>query len=369
MSFAHVIGQEAVKAQARAWMTSDRLPHAILVCGPEGTGKRRFALELAKAACCRSGAAEACDVCSSCRRIEQLSHPDVHVLVPLAPRRSRKEKGREENRPPDEGLVAAREFLGSGTAVPLSGANISVESLRQLQESMGYAPGESLRRVGLILGADCMQPAGANALLKALEEPPRRAIFILVSAAPERLLSTVLSRCQRLAFRRLRPEEVRDYLRAQEIEGERLELAVRLGAGSLDRASRAAAGELDATRAQVERFLQAGVAGEAKGYWETIEELSAPGEKGAVHLFLEMLGVHLRDLFLIDQGREGEISLVDRRASLKALAAALGPARLERAALEVDRAGGYLGRNVHPNLVLVDLWRALGGLPGPTVAG
>lgn len=358
MSFTDVIGQEAAKAQVQAWISAGRLPHAILVCGPEGTGKRRFALELAKTCCCQAGGTDACDTCSSCRRVEQLAHPDLHLLVPAAPRNARKAKARDGGEPEDP-RASIRDFL-DGVAGPTAG-NISVDLLRRLQDEMGYAPVEAPRRVGLIFNADMMHPAGANALLKVLEEPPRRAAFVLVTAAPERLLPTVLSRCQRLTFRRLRPDEVRRHLAGQGVAGERLELAVRLGAGSLERAARVAGGELDELRDQVEQFLTASIDAQTPRYWELLDALVAAADRVAVQQFLALVGVHLRDLFLLACDRGDDIVLLDRRPVLVALAARMDRDRLERAAVEVDRANEYLGRNVNPNLVLTDLWRALSG--------
>ncbi len=359
MSFNDVIGQEAAKAQVQAWINAERLPHAILVCGPEGTGKRRFALELAKACCCHAGGTDACDACSSCRRVEQLAHPDLHLLVPAAPRSARKAKARDEGGEPEDPRAPVRDFL-DGVAAP-AGGNISVDLLRRLQDDMGYAPVEAPRRLGLIFNADMMHPAGANALLKVLEEPPRRAAFVLVTAAPERLLPTVLSRCQRLTFRRLRPDEVRAHLTRQGVAGERLELAVRLGAGSLDRAARVADGELDELRDQVEQFLTASIEAQTTRYWELLDPLVAGGDRAAVQQFLTLVGVHLRDLFLLAHDRGDEVALLDRRPVLLALATRLDRGRLEQAAVEVDRANDYLGRNVNLNLVLTDLWRALSG--------
>ena len=117
------------------------------------------------------------------------------------------------------------------------------------QEPVNWAaPTESPRKVGLILAAERMHPAGANSLLKILEEPPPRVVFLLVSAAPERLLPTVLSRCQRLALGVLGEGDLRRALMDEDVVGERLELAMRMGAGSLERAREVAAGDYDETR-------------------------------------------------------------------------------------------------------------------------
>lgn len=364
MSLDRVTGQEQAAAQAKAWLRTGHLPHAILVCGPPGSGKRLFALELAKTLVCPQGQEVACGQCPACRRVGRLLHPDVHVLVPLPPRRGRK----EEDIGPEQVREAAADYLSYGSEHFSSSANIARELLRQLQREIAYTPVEAARKVALIYEAECMQPAGANSLLKVLEEPPGDAVFILVTAAPDRLLPTIVSRCQRLALRGLSRQGLRDHLTAAGADAGRVELAVRLGAGNLQRATRAAAGELDALRQQAEAFLQAGLAGQDEAYWALLDELGARSERAQLEGFLEMCATYLRDVFLVQQGSADHGVLVDRPELVRDLAAALSPDRVEAAATQVDRAYDGLFRNANSQLVLADLWRTLRGSAGDAMA-
>ena len=246
------------------------------------------------------------------------------------------------------------EYALAGGQSPPGNANIAIEHLRQLQRELAYAPTESPRKVGLIFVAERMHPAGANSLLKILEEPPPRVVFLLVSAAPERLLPTVLSRCQRLALGALGEGDLRRALRDEDVVGERLELAMRMGAGSLERAREVAAGDYDETRRLVEEFLVGGSERQDEVYWRTLDELG--GDRGQLERFLHVCGLYLRDLFLLAHGREGSVVQVDRRAWLDP---ALETIDAARAALEIDRAAETLAHNTSPQLVLTDLWRSL----------
>jgi len=355
VSFERIIGQERAKALAEAWLAARRLPHAVLVCGPEGTGKRRFALELAKAINCREAGVQACDRCPSCRKIDSLLHPDVHALLPLPPRRSK----RDDARASEDMRAAVLNYIEQEGALYRSNTNIARDHLRLLQREMAYAPVEASRKIGLIFEAECMHPAGANSLLKILEEPPPKAVLILVSSAPERLLFTVLSRCQRVSLQRLSQAALKTYFQDAGLERERLELAVRLGGGSLRRAAQVAQGEFDGLRAQVESFLLGGIRREDEVYWSLLDELGARTERGQMERFLEICGVYLRDLFLIVYGREAEVVLVDRLDFLRQLRPFFQVEQLEVMAVEADRAFAYLAGNVNVNLVLADLWRHL----------
>jgi DNA polymerase-3 subunit delta' len=260
--------------------------------------------------------------------------------------------------------------LGTGAASP-GNANIPVEYLRQLQRELSYAPTEAPRKVGLVFDAERMQPAGANSLLKILEEPPGRVIFLLVSAAPERLLPTVVSRCQRLALGPMGAEVLRSQLELEGVAGERLELAVRMGAGSLQRAKEVAAGEYDEMRRTVEEFLSGGAEQRDEVYWSVLDELG--GDRGQLERFLEVCGLYLRDLFLMAHGLGESVVLVDRRDYLEASLAVVDAATV---ALEIDRVVETLGHNASPQLVLTDLWRTLrrggttfGSVPDASTAG
>lgn len=171
-TFADLHGQDRAVAVLRAAMGRGRLHHALLFTGPAGVGKRTAALAVASALNCEVAPGEGCGTCQVCSRIADGLHPDVITLV--------------------------RE--GAAQIVP-------IETVRaQVVAAVGLPPHEARERVFLIDEATALQPAAANALLKTLEEPPARTRFILMTVAPDQLLPTIRSRCQRIGFAPLAAE-------------------------------------------------------------------------------------------------------------------------------------------------------------------
>lgn len=352
MPFEDIAGQERAKAQIAAWLRDRHLPHAILITGREGTGKRRLALELARAANCAADGADACGHCPSCQKAAALSHPDLHLLLPLAAAGRR--EGAEEAARLREATV---EYLQQQGAVTRTNTNIAREHIRLLQREMSYAPSESRWRIALIFEADCMHRAGANSLLKILEEPPKHALFVLVSSAPDRLLPTVLSRCQRLHLRPLKPLEVAGQLAGAGVSPERAALAGRASAVSLLPPEEIAAPDFDGARQLAESFLGAGLTGDAEGFWRLLDDLGQRPDRARLEAFLAVCGIYLRDLFMLAHGRHDEVTNIDRRDALEQWLAGAEPRRLEETAVQIDRAYANLAGNASPQLILADLWR------------
>lgn len=326
------------------------MPQTVLLSGPAGSGKRRFALETAKLLNCSEGG---CDACIACRKINNLTHPDLFTLLPLGGGAKDAAAVRETQR------EAALSYLEADESLAHSGANIARDHIRFLQREMLYGPSEVPWKTALVFEAECMHPAGANSLLKILEDPPPHAVFVLVSSHPERLLPTVVSRCQRLALRPLALDEMRQRLEAEGVSGQRLEWAARLGEGSLARGRRVAAGDYEERCRQVEDFIAAGAEGRDEGYWHVLEELGGRDNRAALEDFLRLCAQYARDLFVMGCGREVGVVQVERLDFLRRLQPVWSAARLERLAEEIDRAYGHLAHNVGVQLLLADIWRVM----------
>jgi DNA polymerase-3 subunit delta' len=176
-----IVGQDRVVDQfASAW-TSRKLHHAWLLAGPKGVGKASFAHAAA-----RRVLAEAAGPRFDLPGIET---PDDHPIVKLIEAGSHPDMRWLERLPRERGEGLAR--------------NISVAQIRELGEFLSLTSALSPWRVVVIDTVDELEPSGANALLKMLEEPPPNTIFFLVSHAPGRLLPTIRSRCRRLDFQTL----------------------------------------------------------------------------------------------------------------------------------------------------------------------
>lgn len=170
-----------------------RLPHALLLCGPPGIGKRQFADRLSIRLVCEHETA--CGACRACRLAAGGNHPDILIL--------RREDGKTE---------------------------ITVDEARALNEFLVLTPHLASRRVALIADADHLNRSASNALLKTLEEPPAGSYLLLVSDNPARLLPTIRSRCQRLVLPRPTAEEGVAYLKEREVPDAEVILALTHGA-------------------------------------------------------------------------------------------------------------------------------------------
>ena len=165
-SFADLVGQDAVVRTLRTALTSGKLAHAYLFSGPRGSGKTSAAKILARCIDCERGPTpEPDNTCDNCLAMLNGSALDV-IEVDAA-------------------------------------SNRGIEEIRALRESVKFAPSSMRMKVFIIDEAHMLTREGANAFLKTLEEPPPHAVFILATTAPEALPPTILSRCQRYAFRRI----------------------------------------------------------------------------------------------------------------------------------------------------------------------
>lgn len=172
IGLSHVRGQPRVVDLLRRALSQGRVPHAYLFCGAPGSGKHTTGLALAAALNCEREPGEGCGACDTCERIESGRHPDVVTL----------------------------EREGAAQIIP-------IQTIRtRVMPAMGLAPHEAKARVFLIEEGAALQGPAANALLKTLEEPPARTHFVLCTAAPDQLLPTIRSRCQRVSFQPLPPD-------------------------------------------------------------------------------------------------------------------------------------------------------------------
>jgi DNA polymerase-3 subunit delta' len=222
MPFAAIEGQERAVNYLKRSIAQGRLGHALLFTGPEGVGKKSTALALAQALNCEHPQAqEACGVCVSCRKIMDLHHPDVQLIVP-------------------------------------DGQFIKIDQIReQVQHQVLLNPMEGNVKVYIIDAADSMTVEAANSLLKILEEPPGFVVLVLVATQPFLLLDTIRSRCQEVRFNPVEADVLASWA-AQRLElgtAEAMTLA-RLSGGRPAEVLRLAADEVRSLRRTVVDLLQ-----------------------------------------------------------------------------------------------------------------
>jgi len=199
--FDDVPGQEKVKEMFARALRERTLSHAYLLSGPEGLAKTAFARELAVALVSACGG---CGICPECDRARRGIHPDLHV-------------------------------------VEREGDLIRVEQIGPVIADLSLKPFAAGRRVWVIPEVEYLHPAAANKLLKSIEEPPASVFFLLVTDRLERVLPTIVSRCQMVEFRPLSDADVAAYLRESHgLDGVAAEALARLSTGSVERAARLA---------------------------------------------------------------------------------------------------------------------------------
>ena len=201
-TFSDVVGQEHITSTLKRQVAEGRLSHAYLFTGTRGTGKTTCAKILAKAVNCENPQnGDPCNACPSCLGIESGAFLDVTELD--------------------------------------AASNNGVDNVRALRDEAIYSPAQVKKRVYIIDEVHMLSTAAFNALLKILEEPPEHLIFILATTDLHKVLPTILSRCQRFAFRRILPRDIEarlEFVAKEEhidLKSDGAELLARLSDGAL----------------------------------------------------------------------------------------------------------------------------------------
>ena len=264
-------GHEGIRNRLVGAIASGRLPQALLLEGPQGVGKQRLALWLAQALVCDNpraaetgdAASGGCGTCQPCRLVMSLSHPDVHWFVPLEPSR----QGADADKQVDLVREALAEEMAQRREHPLweppSGLAIhGIAAVRLLLRELALKPALGRRKVFIIGDAERLVPqtgteAAANALLKALEEPPVDTTIVLTAAMPSALLPTIVSRVVRVPVARLADSVVAAFVQHElGITAER-DVRQRVATADGSPGRLLAGGDRTADNGAAERFLAA----------------------------------------------------------------------------------------------------------------
>ena len=328
MSGWQVVGQSRAVSLLQRSLEKGVLAHAYLFIGPPHIGKMTMALNLAQALNCE-GDDKPCGQCISCQKIAQGKHADVRII----------------------GLDYASEDEGLKTR-----AEIGIDQIRQVQHSASLPPFEGKYKIFIIDGAELLSIEAANCLLKTLEEPADRVVFLLLTTSIGLLPDTVVSRCQQLELLPLSSDEVENALASQwEIEPQKAKLLSRLCHGCFGWALSAALGDemlkqycgrrnnlLDIINASYEeRFSYvAQLAAQFNQRRESVQEI--------LDIWLDFW----RDLLLIKGNFAEAITNVDIEKTLNGLAAGFGLTEIRALIGGIKEAKQQLKQNANPRLVL-----------------
>jgi DNA polymerase III subunit delta' len=314
-----MIGHEWAVQLLRGHVAREKTRHAYLFTGPQGVGRRTLALRLAQALNCPQPlvSGEPCRSCRSCQQIERMQYPDLTVIRSEQP-----------------------------------GGTLKVDQVRELQHSLSLAPYAARYRVALLLNFEEANPNAANALLKTLEEPHSQVILILTAESAERLLPTIVSRCEVLRLRPLSLEVINQGLQAQAgVPAEQAGLLAHLSGGRpgyalnlfqqperlSQRQTRLAELSRLLASSRFERFVYAEAISKDK------EEL-----REALQVWLSFW----RDVLLQAAGASAPIANIDRANEIGMLANRLNLPAAHHFVNSLERTFDYLDQNVNTRLVV-----------------
>ena len=323
-----VIGQNRAVSLLQHSLEIDSLAHAYLFVGPAHVGKMTLALNLAQALNCEA-AEPPCGQCASCQKIASAKHADAQIIGLSYDGDSPEARPRVE---------------------------ISIDRIRQIQHSASLPPFEGRYRVFIIDEAEFLSLEAANCLLKTLEEPVGKVVFILLTTNERLLPATVVSRCQRVELLPLAVTEIEAALnRSWGIEPPKAELLARLSHGCLGWAISVALDErlLQQRAEQLDEFLDI-INADCEERFAYASRLAALFSQNR-RLVQERLDLWLdwwRDLLLVKVGSSGDITNVDRLATLSDMIRGYGLAQIKAFINSIRAASEQLGQNANPQLVL-----------------
>jgi len=219
MFFREVIGQEEVKKKFLLEVKENRIPHAQLICGPEGVGKLPLAIAYARYLLCPNHTEDdACGICPSCVKMNKLAHPDLHFVFPIVKKKNQKEVVCDDYIKDWRNFVLNNPYFNLNHWLKEMDAEnaqamIYTKESDEILRKLSLKSSEGGYKIMIIWLPEKMNEACSNKLLKLLEEPPAKTVFLLVSEQPDLMLTTILSRTQRVNVRLIKEESIIEKLK------------------------------------------------------------------------------------------------------------------------------------------------------------
>lgn len=359
MRFSDVIGHNEIKERLRRAVDQGRVSHAQLFTGECGGGALPMALAYAQYInCTNRHDGDSCGECPSCRKMEELAHPDLHFVFPV--NKQGKKSGekvmsgdflqlwREQIRSTggyfDESMWNDRLDLGK-TLKPL----ISVHDAGEIIRTLSFKSFEGEYKIVLVWLPELMNVEAANTLLKILEEPWEKTLFLMVSRQPQRLLSTIISRTQEVAVPRIDSKELAEQLvRESGLERERADQLARLACGDLIEARRLVSGGDQLAAASFDMFCSLMRLSYSNKHLELLdwaEGFAALTRDRQIAFFGDALRL-LRESYMLNAGM-AEISYLwaEEAAFCSKFAPFVGNHNIEALVAEIETARGQIVQN------------------------
>lgn len=296
MSWEKVKGHESIVTAFQNVVARKRLAHSYLLIGPDGIGKKLFAVEFARAYFCEqrqvSSALQACHQCSSCQLISAGTHPDLFIV----------------NRPEDKN-------------------EMPIDVIRDLCRNLSLKSARGHGKIAIIDDADDLNAESANCFLKTLEEPPPGSVFFLIGTDRNRQLPTILSRCQIVRFAPLPKEVLLELLMKQGVDDQKFaNQLVRLANGSLGQAMALANPDLWQFRGKLLRHLATPRIDPVAVTKAIVSQLETAGKEAAAQrrhfeLVLRLLVEFLREVLQWQLGFHTDGNEREEEAILQSVAA------------------------------------------------
>lgn len=365
MKFADIIGHDTLKQRLRAQIDAGRVSHAQLFTGNAGYGSLPLALAYVQYLFCKNRHdGDSCGVCPSCQQIEALAHPDLHMVYPVNKREKRSGevitsdlfiKEWRELWQQNKGIFSTEEWyamldLGK-TMKGLISAKESEEIIRKLQ----FKSFSSDYKAMIIWLPEAMNQEAANKILKILEEPWEKTLFILVSEHPEQLLSTITSRTQEVSVGRIDIPTLEQIAINEGKSQQEAHNIARLANGSMLELRELLRGETDDTRTTsfelFTRLMRLSYNDKHLELFEWADDIAALSREGQRHFLLHAVRL-LRESYMLHAGLDSISYLWGEEAKFcKNFAPYIGNQNIEILVKEIEDAMLQITQNGSPRIV------------------
>ncbi|MGX5688604.1 DNA polymerase III subunit [Arcticibacter tournemirensis] len=359
MQFRDIIGQHDIKRQLIQTVQENRISHARLFLGPEGAGCLPLALAYAQYISCENRTAtDSCGECASCRKYSRLIHPDLHFSYPFFARHK-----------DDTALSFIEEWRDAFLSNPYLGldewrnqldaenkqANINIAECHQIIKKLSLKPFESEYKVLIMWLPEYLDKAG-NTLLKIIEEPPQKTLFLLVAQSQDQILNTILSRTQLIKVPRLKDQDVNEFLVAKfHIQEEQAARITYLSEGNVQTAINLSKEESNNNFGLFTDWLRMCFTNRGIQVIEFAETASRMGRENQKN-FLRYGTKLLREVMMLLSGAEDLVHLPqNEKAFAENFKRSADLAKTEALVSELEKAHYHIERNANPKILFLDV--------------